>query len=139
MATRVVTGVDVYAWSEPDKDGPPGAKHYNSAARGDTIEVSDQEAARGDQMVISTVAGRPIYALSKPDDAVAALASNAQDAQWAAKSDAEINEMTVEEIHSYLNSVPADRSDAEVQRVLDLEDARDKPRQGVTQLAAGGQ
>lgn len=135
MPKRVVTGVDVYTWTEKDPDGPPGAKHYHRAERGDTIDVSDIEAKRGDEMLISTVAGRPIYALSKPAEADAALAQNAQDAQWAAKTDDEINAMSVEDTHAYLNSVPADRSDAEVERVLELEELRDKPRHGVMQLA----
>lgn len=135
MATRVVTGVDVYTWSEPDPTGAPGARHYRSAERGDTIEVSDVEAARGDQMVVSTVAGRPIYALSKPEDADAALAQNEAETVWVGKSDDEINAMSVDEVHAYLNSVPAESSDDEVERVLTLEDARAKPRQGVTQLA----
>lgn len=134
MATRVVTGVDVYTWSEPDPTGAPGAKHYNSAQRGDTIEVSDTEAARGDQMVISTVAGRPIYALSKPEEADAALAQNEADAVWVGKTDDELAGMSVEQIHAYLNAVPADRSDDEIDRVIELEELRDKPRAGVLSL-----
>lgn len=48
--TRRVTGVDVYAWSTPDETGPPGARQYHRANRGDVIEVTEAEAARGDEL-----------------------------------------------------------------------------------------
>lgn len=43
---RVVTA-DVYAWMTP-VEGVPGRWHHNAAARGDEIEVSAEEAKRGE-------------------------------------------------------------------------------------------
>jgi hypothetical protein len=43
---RVVTA-DVYAWMTPVKD-VPGRFHHNIARRGDEIEVSEEEAERGE-------------------------------------------------------------------------------------------
>jgi hypothetical protein len=121
--TRVVTGVDTYCWITGDPEKRHG-RQYNSAERGETIEVSEKEAARGDELGF----------LSVPEDAEAALESNAEPEVWSPKSDDEIAGLTVEDTLAYLGQVPEDQHDAEVERVLDLEQDRDKPRAGILQL-----
>lgn len=49
-ATATVTGVDVYAWMEPIEGTIPTRYNHNIANRGDVIEVTDTELARGVDM-----------------------------------------------------------------------------------------
>lgn len=52
---RVVTA-DVYAWMTPI-EGVPGRYHHNIAARGEEIEVSDDEAKRGEGLGLLAAPG----------------------------------------------------------------------------------
>lgn len=72
MATRTVL-CDTYAWMTPI-EGQPGKYQHNTAAKGDEIDVSDEEAARGDAMVVSS-GGVSFSALGSADDLAAVEAA----------------------------------------------------------------
>lgn len=128
LVERVVIGVDAYSWLTP----APGTKkgtQVNQADRGATIQVTTAEAERGEGL----------GALADPADvetieADEARAEAAAAAQFTPASDDQIGEMTVEEVTAYVNQVPEDRQDDEIDRILDLEEQRDKPRAGVLAL-----
>ncbi len=132
--TRVVTGpqpvpgrnVDptthTYAWSTVDPTGAPGAKLIHTANYGDVIEISPEEAARGERLGV----------LSTPEQAAAILGAAGDPAgEWEPASDDAIAAMSVEQVHAYLSTVPEELSEDEIDRVVELEQQRPKPRQGV--------
>lgn len=47
--SRRVTGVDVYNWTTP-AEGRPGERQFHTARRGDVIEVTAEEAKRGEEL-----------------------------------------------------------------------------------------
>jgi hypothetical protein len=114
---RKVIGVDHYNWSEPIEGSP--RRQRRSAVRGDIIEVSEEEAKRGEEL----------GALGDVDDSVEEPVS-----EFVPASDDDINDMTVEQVTAYLGTVPETQSDDEVARVLELEEQRGKPRAGVLSL-----
>jgi hypothetical protein len=121
---RKVLGVDVYLWTTPIEGDLRGRRERHTAERGDVIEVSQEEADRGESIVDKD---GPFLG---PVDAAVPNTSG----DFAPVDDAAIEAMSVAEVTAYLNTVPEDQSDDELERVLSLENGRSKPRVGVLAL-----
>lgn len=115
MAQRTVLS-DVYSWMTP-VPGVPGRWQHNTATRGDVIDVTDEEAKRGDGL--GHLGGGDDLALA---DATRAAGSE----QVSGLDDAVLGGFTVDQLVAHLQSYPAD-----VDRVRGLEERRDRPRKGV--------
>lgn len=123
--TRTVLS-DGFYWSEPFP-GVPGRFENYFARRGDHIEVDVDLLSQGQR-----------DSLGSDDDLAAQQAAAATAAAvegFTPASDADIASMTVEQVSAYLDSVPEAVHDSELDRVVTLEETRDKPRAGVLSLA----
>lgn len=122
---RKVVGVDTYLWSTPNPDDPKGRRDRHTAERGDVIEISSDEASRGEN-IIDPKYGPALGA----EDAVLPVV----DGDFVPLNDDALGAMSVAEVTAYLSSVPEAQSNDEITRVVELEQLRDKPRAGVLAL-----
>lgn len=128
MAQRTVLH-GVYTWMTPAK-GRPGRYDHNVASRGDVIEVSAEEAKRGEGLGFLGSAADFEEILAKEAEAKALAEAGA----WGGASDEEIEAMNVAELVAYINQVPEEHHDDEILRVVELEELRDKPRKAILGL-----
>lgn len=125
MAKRIVL-FDRYTWTVRDPSARRGWR-VRRAYRGEEIDVSDAEAARGEALgALGTQADL--------DTVVAAEAAKVADT-WQPADDDTVEQMNVAQVHAYLNAVPEEHHAEEVERIIELEQLRDKPRTGVLSLA----
>lgn len=102
--------VDTYAYMTPVGDERLGRFLHNIARRGETIEISTEEAARGESLdALGTEAQAAAAAFAAAEPGVA--------------SDEELRGKNVDELSAYLGQHPS-----EAERIAALEDARDRPR-----------
>lgn len=127
MPTRTVL-FDTYCWMTP-LAGQPGRYQHNTAERGTDIEVSSEEAARGEGL--GALGTRDQF---EAQEAVKTSGVMGGAAAFTPQPDEAIEAMTVAQVHAYLNSVPSEQRDDEVRRVVELEELRDKPRSSVLEL-----
>lgn len=100
--------VDAYSWMTRDPDRPLDPPQHNTAVRGELIEVSPDEAKRGERL----------GGLGSPEEAAQAalLASEPGSAP-----DEELRGMNIEQLTAYLGQHPS-----EAERISDLEATRPK-------------
>lgn len=117
MPVRTVL-FDLYTYRvvRPDRPDP----HTVTVYRGDTVTVTDEEAARGERL----------GGLGSAADLAMADAEAASDAGGLA-DDAELAGMTLDQVVAYLGQHPG-----EADRVADLEATRPKPRKTVATAVA---
>jgi hypothetical protein len=115
---------DVYAWSTPIAGRPDRVDHH-VARKGELIDVSDDEAARGLALAAEGNGGLSTDAA----DAAGAIAASAEPPSW---SDEQLASANVDDTVAYLTQHPS-----EAARVLDAESARTdrKPRKTVLEAA----
>lgn len=121
---RKVLGVDTYLWTTPIEGDLRGRRDRHSAERGEVIEISAEEAERGESL-----SDKHGPFLGPVDADVPVVDGGFQPA-----TDDALGSMSVVEVTAYLNTVPEDLAEDELDRVLQLEEARDKPRAGVLSL-----
>jgi hypothetical protein len=85
--TRVVTA-DVYAWMTP-VEGVPGRFHHNTAVRGQVVELSAEEAQRGDALELLVDPDAVRSAAEDATDAADEAARAAEEARTAEEREAE--------------------------------------------------
>lgn len=107
---------DVYGWSTPI-DGERLRRDYHLARRGEEIEISEAEAARGEGL----------GALGTEAEATASASAAAEPPS---ASDEQLGGMNVDELVAYLGQHPS-----EAQRIIDLEEARERSRKTVLEPA----
>jgi hypothetical protein len=133
-ATRRVM-VDAYNWQTP-AEGLPGRYELHTSLRDEIVDFPEAEAARGDSIVIRTLPnGRAVHALEVPEQAdrlAAELRQAAADGTLGRWTDEQLLDANVEEISAYVTQHPD-----EVDRVVTLEETRDRPRKGVLELRDG--
>lgn len=114
---KVYVVADAYNWMTP-VPGVPGRWQHNTARRGDQLDLDQAEADRG----------LALNALSTDAAAVAAAeAAAVEPAMW---SDEQLGDATVDQLVAYMGQRPS-----EAERVLALEETRERPRKGVMDAA----
>jgi hypothetical protein len=121
---RKVIGVDTYLWTTPIEGDLRGRRERHSAERGEVIEISAEEAERGEFLVDKD---GPFLG---PEDATVV----ANDGVFTAATSEAIEAMSVAEVTAYIGTVPEDLHDGELDRVIGIENGRAKPRTGVLAL-----
>lgn len=108
---------DVIGWSTPIEGRLDGRRDYHSARRGEEVDLPDSEVER-------------LEALGAVGTQAEATASASAAAEPPSASDEQLASMNVEELVAYLGQHPS-----EAQRVVTLEEGREKPRKGVLEPA----
>lgn len=117
---------DIYGWSTP-LPGRPDRLEQHVARKGDRIDVTDDELARGLALAAAGNGGLSQDAADAED----AVASSAEPPSW---DDAQLDSANVDDTVAYLAQHPS-----EARRVTDVEQSRSdrglKPRKGVLDAA----
>lgn len=118
LVQRRVAGADRYTWLVADPTRKRG-RRVERAVRGAVIEITPEEAERGEALGV----------LVDPDVVV-----EEPPAAFTAATDEELEAMELAEVVAYLGQVPQELHDAEIDRLVELEELRADPRPEVLQL-----
>lgn len=104
---------DAYNWQTP-REGQPGKFHHNRALRGDVIDVSDDEAARG--LALGALSASAL-------DSAKAETESGEPRAW---GDEQLRGANADDLIAYVGQRPS-----EAERVQELENKRSRPRKTV--------
>lgn len=121
MATKTVLR-NVH-WSQPGF--AVGTLEHHLGREGEHVDIDDK--------VWASLSPEQQAAFGTDDDLAALVA--AEPGVWTPAGDAELQSMKVEELHAYLNQVPEDDRLDEADRIVELEQAKSRPRASVLSIA----